>query len=164
MNERDNLWAPWRMQYIREIEKKLQGNKSCIFCDKKEADDKSSHVVFRGKSSFVMLNIYPYNNGHLLFAPYAHVPDMDDLNREDVWEIFECINTYKKKIKDKMNCDGFNFGCNLGKTAGAGCEEHIHFHLVPRWNGDTNFMPIIGDTKVIPQSLEKVWEMLYEKD
>jgi len=159
----NNLWAPWRIRYIQDLEKEQKGTAGCIFCDKKDVDDKSAFVIHRGSLSFAMLNIYPYNNGHLLFAPYAHVAGTEDLSHQEITELFDLVNIYKRKIKDIMNCDGFNFGCNMGKTAGAGCEDHIHFHLVPRWNGDTNFMPIIGETKVIPQALEKVWELLHEE-
>lgn len=151
------------MAYIESMEKELSGEKGCIFCDKKNADDKTAFIVAKGELSYAMLNIFPYNNGHLLFAPYDHLADTDDLSERHLAEIFDMISGFKKKIKEKMKCDGFNLGVNLGRVSGAGVEDHVHFHLVPRWNGDTNFMPILADAKVVPQSLERTWEMLKEK-
>jgi ATP adenylyltransferase len=110
-----------------------------------------------------MLNIFPYNNGHILIAPYRHVPDTDRLSDACIAEIFSFVNEFKKAIRSTMKCHGFNLGANIGKTSGAGVADHIHFHLVPRWDGDTNFMPVISGTKVIPQSLEKVWELLWDR-
>ena len=163
MSER-NLWAPWRIQYIQSMKDELSGKGGCIFCDKQKSDDRESLIICRGKFSFVMLNIYPYNNGHLLFAPYEHLADTDLLADGHILEIFSFINAYKKLLKEKLHCDGFNMGVNFGRAAGAGIEDHIHFHLVPRWNGDTNFMPVLGDTKVISQSLEEVWKLLTKRE
>ncbi|MCK5706147.1 MAG: HIT domain-containing protein [Candidatus Aureabacteria bacterium] len=156
----NNIWAPWRIKYIETMVNEDLQEKGCIFCGKQDKEDHQDFVLKRGQHSFVILNIYPYNNGHLLFAPYDHIADISDFNKEQILEIFSFINLFKKRMSDRMNCDGFNVGVNIGKTAGAGVEDHVHFHLVPRWNGDTNFMPVITDTKVIPQALEQVWELL----
>jgi ATP adenylyltransferase len=161
MIKRNNLWAPWRMQYIHEMEKEIgKKKKSCFLCDKIKMKDEKALIVKRGKDSFALLNIYPYNNGHLLFAPYQHVADFEGLSDSHLLEIFRFISEFKAMMIKKMKCDGFNLGVNIGKAAGAGLEEHIHFHLVPRWTGDTNFMPIISDIKVIPQSLSDLWRYL----
>ncbi len=160
MMKRNNLWAPWRIAYIESFEKEQKIDSECIFCNKKEADEKKYYILAKGKYSFSLLNLYPYNNGHLMVAPYRHIGDLSSLEDDEILEMFNFVKIFKEKIKEKMKCDGFNIGINLGRTAGAGVEDHIHIHLVPRWNGDTNFMPIIGDAKVIPQSLEKTWELL----
>lgn len=149
------LWAPWRIAYIKEIEKITD----CIFCTKpKERDDNKNFILYRGTHTFVILNIFPYNSGHLMVAPYRHMANLEDLNREETEELWYFLKVSLKALKEVFNPDGFNIGINLGKAAGAGFDEHVHFHIVPRWTGDTNFMPILGETKVIPEALQETYE------
>ncbi|MGB9607051.1 MAG: HIT family protein [bacterium] len=150
------LWAPWRSAYVTGQEK----NEKCIFCQKIHGDDKENLVLWRGKSCFAVLNIYPYNNGHLMIAPYRHTPSLNEMSEEEKLEIMQALTLLLDVLKEALNCDGFNIGMNIGKVAGAGVPDHIHLHIVPRWEGDTNFMPVIGDTKVIPQSLSSTYETL----
>lgn len=155
----EKLWAPWRMKYIEGIDTENDGK--CIFCEKpKENDDRKNFIIYRGLRCFIMLNIFPYNNGHLLVVPYEHTSEMKDLDSETMIELMKTINIAIESIKKTMRPDGFNIGMNLGRTAGAGITEHLHMHIVPRWNGDTNFMPVIGDTKVISESLEDTYKKL----
>lgn len=152
----DPLWAPWRMRYI--MAPKPDG---CIFCTKPGADDDAAnHIVWRGDSAFVMLNAYPYNNGHLLIAPYAHVADLEDLPPQTALEIMQLCQDSIRVLKSGFNPQGLNVGLNLGTAAGAGVKDHIHMHVVPRWIGDTNFMPVVADVRVIPQSLEHAYAIL----
>ena len=151
------LWAPWRSKYIQTVDEKPE----CIFCEKaKSKNDRKNLVLKRGKYCFVILNIYPYNNGHLMVAPYRHISQIYQLKKCEIIEIFQFLKQYQIKLKEKLNPDGFNIGLNIGRVAGAGFEYHIHFHIVLRWEGDTNFMPVISNTKVISQSLQKVYKLL----
>ena len=155
------LWAPWRMAYIKKFSEKNEG---CFLCRAaKENDDKNNLVVFRGKTCFVILNRYPYNNGHLMIAPYRHIGSISDLDDEESREIMKLLKLSIKALKEEYKPEGFNIGLNLGKVAGAGVEDHLHFHVVPRWAGDTNFMPVISDTKVIPEALEESWRRIRER-
>lgn len=150
------IWAPWRIQYIKGPK-----DKGCFFCDyPKESDDQKHLIVHRGKKSFVLMNYYPYNNGHLLIAPYKHAGEFDQLDDDTKLEMFNYINSCIKALKEKFNAEGFNVGINIGQVAGAGIKDHIHIHVVPRWNGDTNFMPVAGHAKVISQGLEDAWKSL----
>ena len=152
----DRLWAPWRIDYI-----KSEKEKGCIFCDKPaEGDDHSMLILYRGENSFVIMNLYPYNNGHLMIAPYQHTNSTHELNsssRSEIMELADQIMTIQKNI---MNADGFNYGANIGYSGGAGIADHIHFHIVPRWTGDTNFMPVLGHTKVQMQGLQETYNDL----
>ena len=152
----DRLWAPWRIDYI-----KSEKEKGCIFCDKPaEGDDRSMLILYRGENSFVIMNLYPYNNGHLMIAPYQHTDSTHKLNsssRSEIMELADQIMTIQKNI---MNADGFNYGANIGYSGGAGIADHIHFHIVPRWTGDTNFMPVLGHTKVQMQGLQETYNDL----
>lgn len=166
MNERNDekkefakLWAPWRMKYIEGIDTDDAGE--CIFCSKPEEDnDDANFIVYRGKTCFVVLNIFPYNNGHLLVVPYRHTCELSDLDDETVLEMNSLTATIVETMKEIMRPDGFNIGMNLGRSAGAGITDHLHIHIVPRWNGDTNFMPVISGTKVISESLEDSYRKL----
>ena len=150
------LWAPWRMEYIRTI--KTPG---CIFCDKPAVDeDRENLLLFRGEEAFVLMNLYPYNNGHLLVAPYAHVDSIEKLPSSTLTEIMSLVQLSMRAIREEMNPQGFNVGVNQGEIAGAGIAEHVHFHIVPRWAGDTNFMPITGHAKVIVQGLTDTYDCL----
>ncbi|WP_297509646.1 HIT domain-containing protein [Thermococcus sp.] len=150
------LWAPWRIEYIRSPK-----HDGCIFCDfPKENRDRERLILHRGKYSFVIMNNYPYNPGHVMIAPYRHVGKWEDLTDEELLEIMKLSQLMIRAIKKAMNPDGFNLGVNLGRVAGAGIDDHVHLHIVPRWNGDTNFMPVIADTKVIPESLQEAYDEL----
>jgi len=150
------LWAPWRIEYIRSPK-----HDGCIFCDfPRENRDRERLILHRGKHAFVIMNNYPYNPGHVMVAPYRHVGRWEELTDEELLEIMKLTQLMIRAIKRAMNPDGFNLGVNLGRVAGAGIEDHVHLHIVPRWNGDTNFMPVIADTKVIPESLEEAYDEL----
>ncbi len=157
----ENLWAPWRMAFITP--KKDQPDEGCIFCTKPAANkDDENYIVYRGKRCFVMLNLYPYNNGHLMVAPYKHKSTIEDLDAEDLGEMMSLAQLMLKALREVMNPHGFNMGINQGKIAGAGFADHVHYHVVPRWDGDTNFMPVLADIKVIPEHLDTVYKHLKE--
>ncbi|NJE30913.1 HIT domain-containing protein [Thermococcus sp. 18S1] len=150
------LWAPWRIEYIRSPK-----HDGCIFCDfPKENRDRERLILYRGKHCFIIMNNYPYNPGHVMIAPYRHVGKWEDLTEEELLEMMKLSQLMIKALKKTMNPHGFNMGVNLGRVAGAGIDDHVHLHIVPRWNGDTNFMPVIADTKVIPESLEEAYDEL----
>ncbi len=152
----DRLWAPWRHGYVVNPE-----GEGCIFCMKPaEQKDEENFLLYRGKKVFVLMNIYPYNNGHLMVAPYRHTGDINELDSDELLEMMEVVQKCIRILKEKMHPDGFNIGINLGRVAGAGFENHLHIHIVPRWNGDTNFMPVLADTKVIPISLKEAYNLL----
>lgn len=146
------LWAPWRMQYIEEDPKTpLPG---CLFCPRIGEDrDPENLIVFRGRLSVIFMNKYPYNNGHLLIMPQRHVGEMEDLTREEIHDLGDLTKLARAALDRVMKPQGYNLGLNLGQVAGAGAPDHIHLHIVPRWNGDTNFMPVLADTKVMPEHL-----------
>ena len=153
----DILWAPWRIEYIADASK----NAGCVFCDAvKGSQDRKNLIVHRGKKTFVIMNKYPYNNGHLMVVPYQHTHEMTSLDEQEKVELFNLLQVSQEVLAEVMKPQGFNIGMNLGRLAGAGILEHLHFHIVPRWGGDTNFMPVIGHTKVISEALEKTWEKL----
>jgi ATP adenylyltransferase len=150
------LWAPWRLEYI-----KGPSPEECIFCSKPAAgDDRASLILARGEHCFVMLNAFPYNNGHLMVSPYEHVPSIEELDEPTLLELMQLTRRSLAALREGYSPEGFNIGINQGKAAGAGIEEHVHQHVVPRWGGDTNFMPVIGDTRVLPQSLDDSWATL----
>ncbi len=152
----DNLWAPWRIQYIQA--KKTKG---CIFCQKpKQKKDHINYIVERKKYVYSLLNIFPYNNGHVLIAPLRHVAELGELNDEEKLELLDLVIETTKILKAKLKPHGFNIGMNVGKAAGAGIDSHLHVHVVPRWNADTNFMPVLTETKIISQSLDELYRMI----
>lgn len=154
----ERLWAPWRMQYVA-----TEQPPGCIFCVKSAEDrDDENYIILRGEFAFVMLNAFPYNNGHLMVAPYRHIGDISLLSSEEMCDIMRLTQESCAILKKVYSPDGFNVGMNLGKIAGAGIADHIHMHIVPRWNGDTNFMPVIADTKVLPDALETCYKKLKE--
>lgn len=147
------------MQYI-----KSEKPKGCILCDLPAEDkDKQNYILYRGVKNFIMLNSFPYNPGHLLVAPYRHTGNMDELTAAERNEHYELVSRCIKVLKEAMNPGGFNIGSNLGKIAGAGIEEHFHSHIVPRWNGDTNFIPVLADVRVVPQALADTYDALLGK-
>lgn len=126
----------------------------------KTKDDKSVYILWRGPKTYIVLNRYPYNAGHLLVLPYREVADLEDLHEDEMQEMMKSIILAKKILREALSPDGFNVGFNLGEAAGAGIPKHLHCHIVPRWSGDTNFMPVLGKTRVLPISLEAMWERL----
>ena len=149
----EQLWAPWRMQYI----KRADAAEGCIFCAfPAEQKDKENLIILRGEFSFVILNAYPYSNGHLMISPYRHTADLDQLEDAELLEMMTLTRRAVNLLKEAFHPDGFNIGINMGRVAGAGIADHVHIHVVPRWNGDTNFMPVLGDVRVIPESLQAV--------
>jgi len=151
------LWAPWRMEYI--LSKKP---KDCIFClGKGGKEDKKRLVLYRSTRSFVIMNRYPYNNGHIMIAPFKHIANIEDLDIKTAQNMLEVLQKSIKIIKLCLKPEGLNVGINIGKAGGAGVEEHLHVHVVPRWNGDTNFMPVLGDVRVMPEYLEDSYNKLY---
>jgi len=154
----ENLWAPWRMRYIESVE----DEKGCIFCDKpEEENDRENLILFRSDFSFIIMNKFPYNNGHLLIVPYRHEADFMNLSDDELKDINRLIKKSYSALGEALRPHGINIGVNLGRVAGAGIENHIHYHIVPRWDGDTNFMPVIGQTKVISQGLEETYDKLF---
>ncbi len=148
-----NLWAPWRKEYILSTKEK-----KCFLCEVLcDNQDRKNLILYRGNECFCILNKYPYNSGHVMVVPNNHINDLSKLSDPEMIELLTITSTVKDILAKKLNPEGFNIGMNLGKAAGAGVEDHIHLHIVPRWNGDTNFMPVIADTKVIPQSLEDLY-------
>ncbi len=155
----DQLWAPWRVQYIES--KKPEG---CILCDKpKEDNDAANYILYRGTFNFIIMNAYPYNPGHLMVAPRRHVPTPEDLQAEELHEHAELVARCVQVLRDTFGSAGFNTGMNIGRVAGAGIDGHIHSHIVPRWVGDTNFMPAVGYTRVVSQALEDTYNRLKGK-
>lgn len=156
----ERIWAPWRMKYIL---KARNGKEKCIFCEiPNEKKDEENYLIKRGELAFVLMNIFPYNNGHLMIAPYKHTPSLQNLSEEELLEMMKLVVESEKALKALLSPDGFNIGLNIGRVAGAGFEEHIHIHIVPRFNGDTNFMPIVANTKVISESLRETYKKLKE--
>ncbi len=150
----EKMWSPWRSQYIESFKEKKEKS-GCIFCNARTEDIVSddSLVVFKGEYTFTVLNLYPYNNGHLMVVPNRHLSDLTLLTSEENNEIMSMLQLAVKALKEVSSPEGFNLGANLGKPSGAGIDDHLHFHIVPRWNGDTNFMPVLGEVKVLSQDL-----------
>ncbi len=150
------LYSPWRMEYI--LEKKPKG---CIFCRKpNEKDDPKNLILHKSQYAFVMMNKFPYNSGHLMIVPKRHCLSIEELKKEEMEDLFQLLQASTRILKKVLRPHGFNIGINTGKAGGAG-EEHIHIHIVPRWNGDTNFMPVLIQTKVVPEYLEKTYQKLH---
>ena len=153
------IWAPWRLAYVKDASKDSEDE--CIFCTKPATgDDEANLIVHRGESCFVILNLFPYTNGHLMVAPYEHVAALQELDAETMGELMSLAQRGMTALEASYAPHGYNVGFNQGRVAGAGVEHHIHLHVVPRWGGDTNFMPVIADTKVMPQTLEQSYETL----
>jgi len=152
----EKLWAIWRMAYIEKPEAE-----GCLFCRVGGAgDDEASYVLWRGEHCFAMLNAYPYNAGHLMVSPYRHVGRLVDLSPEETLEWIAATGGAEEILRRVFRAEGFNVGLNIGRCAGAGVEGHVHLHVVPRWNGDTNFMPVLADHKVLPEGLKATFEKL----
>lgn len=150
------MWAPWRNEYVTHLP-----SEGCIFCEKSgQDDDRKNYIVTRDEHCFAMLNIYPYNNGHVMVSPYRHVACVTELTDDETAGIMGLTTSMCRLLRKAMAPHGFNIGMNISRTAGAGIDLHVHMHVVPRWNGDTNFMPVVGETKVISESLDSTYERL----
>jgi ATP adenylyltransferase len=155
----ERIWAPWRLAYVKDASK--DADDECIFCAKPaEDDDEANLIVHRGERCFVILNLFPYTNGHLMVAPFDHVATLPELPPETTAEMMALAQRAMGLLEGAYEPHGYNVGFNQGRVAGAGVEHHIHMHVVPRWGGDTNFMPVLADTRVMPQSLEQSYEAL----
>ena len=156
MARSDRLWAPWRGRFLKQ-----RGRRACVFCvAKRSRADRQHLVIARGRRVFALLNLYPYNNGHLMIAPYRHLGTLTALTQEEWAEILRMSQRLTTRVRAVLRPHGFNIGFNLGRSAGSGIPGHLHLHIVPRWNGDTNFMPVLAHTKIISQSLEELYALL----
>ena len=150
------LWAPWRMEYV-----KSEKSDECIFCSLPKAnDDTKNYILHRGQSAFIIMNIFPYNSAHIMVSPFRHIGCLTAQNTEEIKEMNNLTRRSIEIFRAVINPEGFNVGYNIGKAAGAGYDEHIHCHIVPRWTGDTNFMPVLGETKVHPEHLKTTYKKL----
>ena len=155
----DKLWAPWRIRYVQS-----KKTKQCIFCKALKAAASKNYVVFRTRHSLVLLNIFPYNNGHLMVAPVRHLSKLEQLKDYEILDLFKVLAKAKKLLDKVLKPKGYNIGINLSDIAGAGIPGHLHIHIVPRWKGDTNFMPVLAGTKIISQSLDELFRRLRYAD
>lgn len=154
----ERLWSPWRMAYITAAREE---GEACLFCEiAGGGDDEAALILARGEVAFALLNAFPYNPGHVMVAPLRHVADLEDLSQEEVLDTGRLLQRALAALRAEMSPDGFNLGMNLGRVAGAGIPGHLHWHAVPRWNGDTNFMPVVGQTRVLPESLQDTYRKL----
>lgn len=151
------MWSPWRSAYIETFKtpsSKRKSRKSIFTLALEENDDDKHYIVWRGKYCFVIMNLYPYNSGHLMIVPYRQTPRLDDLTEREISEMMKTVRRAVRALDAEVHPEGFNIGANLGRASGAGVNDHIHFHVVPRWNGDTNFMPVLTETKVISEDMK----------
>lgn len=153
----ERLWAPWRMNYIKNFKKE----KGCLFCRvfKSKADNKNL-IILRSKYCFAMLNLYPYNNGHVMISPIKHVKSIESLNDKEASDLMATVKKIKVMLDQVLKPEGYNIGINIGRPAGAGFDKHLHIHIVPRWSGDSNFMPVLSGTKIISQSIKTLYKEL----
>ncbi len=159
------MWSPWRSQYIasfKTLPLQKKSTQSFFTAARKSRDDDKHLIVWRGKTCFVIMNRYPYNSGHLMVVPNRQTSTLLDLRAEELSEIMQTVQRSIRALDAIMRPQGYNFGANLGRVSGAGVENHVHFHIVPRWNGDTNFMPVLADTKVISEDMSKTLKKLRE--
>jgi ATP adenylyltransferase len=160
LDELQRLWTPWRMAYIRDPEANSEGCPFCVLPARDPADDPLTLIVHRGETAFLILNAYPYNPGHLMAVPYRHLEAYDELTTAELHELGELCQRGIRALRACSSPHGFNIGVNVGTAAGAGIADHVHQHVVPRWGGDTNFMTVVGQTRVLPQLLEETYERL----
>lgn len=153
----DQMWRDWRMEYIQAAR---DPGDACIFCDLPGKDPEEAHVLGRTTRAFVLLNLYPYNPGHLMVAPLRHTSSLEDLDPDEMAQLGMLLQESVGVLTGAMHPDGFNIGMNIGRVAGAGIPGHLHWHVVPRWNGDANFMPIVGETRVLPEMIADTWRKL----
>ena len=151
------LWAPWRVEYFKRPK-----DEGCFLCKSfAEKNDRENHVVKRGKTCAVVINRYPYTGGHLMICPFRHVDSLNDMTEEETLEMWNMANASINALKKTIKPDGFNIGINIGEAAGAGLKDHVHLHIVPRWTGDTNFITVFADVRVVPQGLNELWDILH---
>ncbi len=160
-----HLWAPWRMQFIKNLRDDAGG---CVFCElsmpvEKASEDRDRLILHRGNNCYVLMNRYPYTNGHLLIIPYKHVGNLSELNSDELSEMISLSSKSIEVMSDALNAEGYNCGINIGRAAGAGIVDHIHMHVVPRWCGDTNFLPLFGDARSMPEYLTDTYDRLVGK-
>ncbi|MHB8571827.1 MAG: HIT family protein [Candidatus Dormibacteria bacterium] len=156
----DRLFATWRMEYIERARQPAGG---CLFCEKvRQDDDRANLVLQRGQHAFVMMNLYPYNGGHLMVAPYDHTGSVEEVRPDSMADMMTLAQRWLRILRRVMEPDGFNLGINQGRVAGAGVVDHVHLHVVPRWNGDNNFMPVTAETRVVNEALERTYAKLVE--
>jgi ATP adenylyltransferase len=156
----ERLYTPWRMKYVTSAQKNDGG---CVFCAKIDASaehDRENYVIYRGDKTFAVMNIYPYNTGHIMILPHTHVATLAEVRPETQFELITLIAYFTDLLSQLMNPDGFNIGLNIGQAAGAGIDSHLHIHIVPRWTGDSNYMPVIGQTKVLPEELGDTYDKI----
>lgn len=157
----DKLWSPWRSKYIETFKDNKNETGDCLFCKiPQENKDKENYLVHRGNTGYIVMNLYPYNSGHLMIVPYKHCSSLKELDNETNLECMKLINLGCEILNDSLSPHGFNIGANIGRCSGAGIEHHIHFHIVPRWNGDTNFMPVLNEVKVISEFMDETFGKL----
>ena len=156
------MWSPWRSQHIDELQDKKEDRKALFSRIAEEHDDDRNLVVHRGEHLYVVMNRFPYNNGHLLIVPYRQVESFDELNEDEQFETARLISSCIQWLREAVHAEGFNVGMNLGEAAGAGVPEHLHVHVIPRWSGDTNFMPTLADVKVVPEAMQDTYRKLKE--
>ncbi|HPR18630.1 MAG TPA: HIT domain-containing protein [Candidatus Cloacimonadota bacterium] len=155
----DILYSPWRLKYILSAK-----NDQCIFCLRPSAEaDEKQFILYRSQHSFVIMNMFPYNNGHLMAVPFRHVCRLNDLDSEEIGDLFSTVRLCEKVLQNVYNPDGLNVGINLGRAAGAGIDTHLHVHVIPRWNGDVNFMTVVNGTRIIPEAFERAYHQLKEQ-
>jgi ATP adenylyltransferase len=157
----DKLWSPWRSKYIESFKPGAIKEEGCLFCRViEEVNDEKNFVIHRSERSIIIMNLFPYNSGHLMVIPKQHASTFNELDEETCTECMKNMNLGMNIINDAIHPHGFNIGANIGRVAGAGIEDHVHFHIVPRWTGDSNFMPIINDVKVISEAMEDTYRKL----
>ncbi len=152
------MWSPWRSAYIESFKKPIKSSRkgeSIFTAARKAKDDDENFILWRGKYCFMIMNLYPYNSGHLMIVPYKQTPDIHKLSESVLREVMKASRLAMKALDQVMKPQGFNFGANIGRASGAGVDNHVHFHVVPRWNGDTNFMPVLGETKIISEDMRQ---------
>lgn len=156
----ERLYTPWRMKYITSKKKKVDG---CVFCTAvgdNPDHDRDNYLILRGKTTFTIMNIYPYNTGHLMVLPKQHVSTLVELSQEVQCELMLHVTYFTELLGNLLRPDGFNVGLNLGRDAGSGIDSHLHMHIVPRWNGDSNFMPVVSNTRILPETLEETYDKI----
>ncbi len=157
----DKLFSPWRSKYIETFVRKNNEQPPCVLCAAHEENDDDKHlIVLRGTTCYVIMNLFPYNSGHLMIVPYRHTNDIADLTEAEGHEVMSLLIRMTKALRSVSHPDGLNIGSNIGRTAGAGIDQHVHFHIVPRWSGDTNFMPVLADTKMISEDMHETLRKL----
>ncbi|MBI1877500.1 MAG: HIT domain-containing protein [Chloroflexi bacterium] len=156
----ERLYTPWRMKYVATTHTKVDGCVFCAKCHESPERDRENFLVYRGQTVFAIMNIFPYNTGHLMILPYQHVATLIDVPPDVQFELIILTTYFTELLTDLMRPDGFNVGINIGRAAGAGIDSHLHVHIVPRWSGDSNFMPVIGETRVLPEQLEDTYDRI----